>query len=114
MRAHYTDERLVELLAHAQSGKLSFSSCCCFIGIPTADHALRGYDDHYGAHYHFSEVLSGAAEAERAFHLLSHDRVNDIDRDAKRRRKIIPMIRAEIKRRDTVRASQRVEVEATA
>jgi hypothetical protein len=33
MQQHYTDERLAMLLAHAESGKLSFTSCCCFIGV---------------------------------------------------------------------------------
>lgn len=39
MQKHYTDERLAQLLAHAQDGKLSYWSCCCFIGIPTAVHS---------------------------------------------------------------------------
>lgn len=41
MRNHYTDERLAMLLAHARDGKLAYVTCCCFVGIPTADHALR-------------------------------------------------------------------------
>jgi hypothetical protein len=37
----YSDERLAALLAHAQSGRLHFQSCCCFIGSINATHPLR-------------------------------------------------------------------------
>ncbi len=40
MKTNYSDERLAMLLAHAQSGKLAFNSCCCFVGVSTAQHAL--------------------------------------------------------------------------
>src|SRR4051812_49852972 len=39
---NYTTERLAGYLAHAQDGKLFYTSCCCFIGGATAGHALRG------------------------------------------------------------------------
>ncbi|MCI0526562.1 MAG: hypothetical protein L0Y56_03795, partial [Nitrospira sp.] len=44
MQQHYSDEKLAALLAHARDGKLAYHSCCCFIGIATADHALRGFN----------------------------------------------------------------------
>ncbi|HEV7523044.1 MAG TPA: hypothetical protein VGP89_18220 [Candidatus Angelobacter sp.] len=38
----YNDETLAALIAHTEDGKLSFNSCCCFVGFPTADHSYRG------------------------------------------------------------------------
>jgi hypothetical protein len=97
----YPDGRLAELLAHAQDGKLSYGSCCCFVGCLTADHPLRhpesgpmtGSIQHI---YHARELDSGSREklgpAERAFMEIASG-------DADRRRLVIPLIRAEMKRR---------------
>ena len=76
MRKHYTDERLAMLLAHARDGKLNFSSCCCFIGIATADHALRSEDLNglSSKHLKLARELKGAEKAEIAFLELGLDR----------------------------------------
>src|SRR6202021_4042065 len=78
MQNHYTDERLAQLLAHAQDGKLNYVSCCCFIGVVTADHAVQeGFPaignigttvDHYWA----AKRLPGAQEAESSYGGLIH------------------------------------------
>jgi hypothetical protein len=98
---HYDDERLAELLAHAEDGKLFYGSCCCFIGCLTADHPLRhresgpmtGSVQHI---YRAREIDSGSREklgpAERAFMEIAGT-------DAERRRLVIPLIRAEMRRR---------------
>ena len=97
MREHYTDERLVMLLAHAQSGSLAFMSCCCFIGIPTADHALRGNLQVDGEeHYLAAKRLIGAGAAEGAYMMLHFDNHG-------RRRRLIPIIKAELRRRERLR-----------
>jgi|HubBroStandDraft_6_1064221.scaffolds.fasta_scaffold37694_8 hypothetical protein len=101
---HYTDERLAMLLAHAQEGRLAFHSCCCFIGVTTADHALQpqvifDLSEPFYSHYRAAEQIPGAFRAERSFQLLGR---ND---DAKRRRILIPMIRAEFHRRSSMRRS---------
>jgi hypothetical protein len=104
MQAHYTDERLAQLLCHARDGKLVFWSCCCFIGIPTADHAIGSCEEHPGLveHYKLARTLRGANEAERAFmNLMGQQRW--IDEGNSRRRLLIPMIRAEMKRREKLR-----------
>jgi hypothetical protein len=93
MQLHYTDERLAQLLAHAQEGKLSFMSCCCFIAIPTANHALRQRGE-TGGHLLIARTLPGAIEAELAFMSLGQD--------TRRRRILIPMVRAEMRRRERV------------
>jgi hypothetical protein len=76
MQDHYTDERLAELLAHAQDGKLAFMSCCCFIGIPIADHALQGDSAMdwclivLSVHYQRARALPGALDAEYEYRKL--------------------------------------------
>lgn len=106
---NYSDERLAWLLAHARSGRLSYFSCCCFIGVATADHALRGDTEFWqiarASHYTTAEELPGAAHAEEAFAYLSDYADGDID-VAKGRRRIIPMILAEMRRRDRLRATE--------
>ena len=98
MQAHYTDERLAQLLAHAQDGKLAYCSCCCLIGIPTANHALRGECDYrnYLGHDSPHNSLSGDASSAYANIALGEDSI--------RRRILIPMIRAEMKRRAALAA----------
>lgn len=107
MQDHYTDERLCQLLAHAQEGKLAYYSCCCFIGIVTAEHPLRGEVD-LGSN-HFTHVgkareLPGGALAEHAFLTLPREESSRQERNEERRRILIPMVRAEIRRREKERA----------
>lgn len=104
LQTAYTDEQLAALLAHARDAKLSFYSCCCFIGIPTADHALKGHIGYgYGStpHYQTARGSYGATMAEQAFcqvgWRLSKTRTGE---DAARRRFVIPLVRAEMKRRE--------------
>ena|SRR5580693_5702485 len=109
MQNHYSDERLAALLAHARDGKLSYMSCCCFIGCSNADHALIGgyfSDDTISGsplHLFDARILPGAFEAEKAYNQLWIKGAFPVDRDAKRRRILIPMIRAEMKRREHIR-----------
>jgi hypothetical protein len=111
MREHYTDERLAMLLAHAQEGRLSYLSCCCFIGTTTARHPLRDgrsmilgtrlrsrFDVVRPKHYNEAQKLSGAYEAETAFLEIAYS-------DVARRRILIPMVRAEMRRRDRLAMS---------
>lgn len=106
MTKYYTDERLSWLLAHAESGALSFWSCCCFIGIPSSDHALRGeiegFKGQIGTHYDTMRrgyMWDEAGIAERAYRSLG-------DTDAERRAKLIPLIRAEMERRLLLHSEQ--------
>jgi hypothetical protein len=110
LQTTYTDETLAALLAHAQAEpgedpdrKLSFFSCCCFIGVPNAPHALRGYMPEFaqgrvlpaGSTHHQSVRLSSelAADAEEEFFFLGNT-------DAERRERLVPLIEAEIARRE--------------
>ncbi len=99
MQAHYTDERLSWLLAHARSGKFAFASCCCFIGIPTADHALRSLCDWHQEHYVQAHQLGGSFEAEQCCYFISRDKSGQ-QRTDKLIRILIPMVLAEMRRRD--------------
>ena len=111
MQAHYTDEKLAQLLAHAQDGRLKYDSCCCFIGVATADHALRGSCDWHEPHYKIAQRESidiayakGGLNAEIAYlHLAPHNYT--AQGEVIRRRILIPMIRAEQRRRERMNVS---------
>lgn len=110
MRLHYSDENLAALLAHAEDGKLAYDSCCCFIGIPTANHALKGertsangwspgmWPDGTQANHHLivRHQWEFGDEAESEFWALGHT-------DTERRNNLIPLIRAEILRREALK-----------
>lgn len=103
---NYTTEKLAAYLAHAQDGKVFYSSCCCFIGGATADHALQGRCGTNGySHYKVAKNLPDADAAEAAFFELGMPQykhpiaTNGLEADAQRRRVLIPMIRAELLRR---------------
>ncbi len=112
LQTAYTDENLAALLAHAQDEKLSFFSCCCLIGVTNAPHALRGYVPEFahgrtlpaGSTHHQSVRLNSelAADAEEEFFFLGNS-------DAERRERMIPLIEAEITRRELARALLEVQ-----
>ncbi len=99
----WTDEKLCQLLAHAES-KLAFKSCCCLIGVANNDHTLRGensdYIDPY-SHYHDARDLPYATAAETAYKWIGLHNYTD----ETRRRILRPIIRAEIRRRDQIKAT---------
>ncbi len=108
MRAHYTDAKLIQLLDHARGGRFSFYSCCCFIGIPTADHELKGHirqsastgEVHAaGPHYGKAFELDGAMAAEQSAFYLSVPRGGIASNQKLLSARIIPMVLAEIRRR---------------
>lgn len=100
----WSTERLCMLLAHAESGKLAYRSCCCLVGAQTASHALRGrcsssIDGSWKdwGHLKAARKLPGASAAESAFCVIG----NRGD-DEERRRIVIPIIRNELARRETL------------
>lgn len=117
MQDNYTDERLAMLQAHTEDGRLAYTSCCCFIGVATADHALRGKAGFVqemaltgslpepmaaalvATHYRQASHLPGAARAEEAYWWLGVD-------DHERRHNLLPIIRAEMNRRELARVMQ--------
>lgn len=109
----YDDAHLAMLLAHAEDGKLAFNSCCCLLGVSNAVHALRGSRS-YGpqveldeqVNHHLKIRLSShlAEEAEYEFSHLGVFANSDQEADAQRRERLIPLIRAEIARRDALKA----------
>ena len=116
MQNHYTDSRLAELLCHARDGKLDYFSCCCFIGVATADHPLQRHAYKPGIsvdHYDEATKLSGAKKAEIAYCGLAHScaKKEREERDICRRRILIPMVRTEMKRRDLLKAKAHAETE---
>jgi len=105
LQTAYTDERLAWLLAHARNGKLAYRSCCCFVGVVTAPHALQAEIKIFESvhpHYLSAKALAGAPQAERAYCALGYidNSAFSVSRDDLRRRRLIPMIRAEMRRRE--------------
>ncbi len=116
LRSAYSDERLAWLLAHARSGKLVYRSCCCLIGVATANHALRGRADvnrPAAKHYHLARKFIGAQEAEQAYWELGYKGAprQEFSDDDLRRRRLIPMILSEMRRRALLRATSPEESE---
>jgi hypothetical protein len=118
----YPADRLADLLAHAQDGKLSYRSCCCLIGVATADHPLRGRIEHIphfagiagiAQHYASAIKLPGAVNADYAYcHIAErHNGQTGIEQDALRRRILIPMVLAEFRRRDRLKDGTLVPAE---
>lgn len=101
LQTAYSDEKLAALLAHAQDGKLAFRSCCCFIGVSNATHALKTDDwinecraeGSDSEHYNILAIQGLPHMAEREFFDLGN-------RDTERRAAIIPLILAEMERRE--------------
>jgi hypothetical protein len=110
LRTAYSDERLAWLLAHARGRKLAYQSCCCLIGVATADHALQGKSDvnePSANHYHLARKFLGAREAEQAyweFGYIGGSR-STASSDELRRRRLIPMILGEMRRRHNERVA---------
>ena len=104
LRTAYTTERLAWLLAHARTGKLAYQSCCCLIGLATADHMLAGKlsanQIAQASHYAIAKAFLGASEAEWAYYRLGLIRpAGPGSSDDVRRRRLIPMVLAEMERR---------------
>lgn len=113
LRTAYTDERLVWLLGHAKSGRLSYNSCCCLVGAATANHALQGRvaaRELPHSHYALAKLMLGASAAEYAYRelgLIGPGRSCSVDEA--RRRRLIPMLKAELRRREWQHAQREAE-----
>lgn len=103
MQTRYDDAHLAALLAHAEDGKLSFMSCCCFAGIPGADHALRGANMSEDTSHWDTEADEEWIKASEAFCLIAAS-------DKARCEKLIPLIHAEMKRRDEIALATSAEM----
>lgn len=98
LQTAYDDKHLAMLLAHAESGKLAYFSCCCFAGIPTADHELQGENREVSNAHWASRFPTGGWAASHAFNRLSRTR-DEEEANTARRAKLIPLIKAEMSRR---------------
>ncbi len=117
LQTAYSDEKLAVLLAHAQDGKLKFLSCCCFVGLVTADHALC--DETYiwsaSSHYAKAITLTGALLAMHEFGQLAHPHslLGPEQWDEDRRTHLIPLILDEMERRAAIHLGIETEKELT-
>lgn len=105
LQSAYSDEKLCALLCHARDGKLVFHSCCCLAGVADANHNLRGYEDReWGGHVTIFGMDKNKWAVSESYEVIAPD-------DARRRRILIPMILAEVRRRDRLRQPAPVERE---
>lgn len=121
LRLRYTDNDLVKALDHARTGLLSFNSCCCFVGLRNADHprgVLMGempLAEVIHSHYALSKSDPIDSNAEIAFKYLG-DRYCGLlgpQNNPIRRRILIPMLLAEIRRRAKEISRENFPVTAT-
>ncbi len=104
-RTAYSDDQLAEFLDYTRAGKLRFMSCCCVAGFVTRtkEMAPLELDESMNEHAKGLHILGlpnpRLNRVSDAFSLLGHPAVRETDRDALRRRILIPMILAEIRRR---------------
>ena len=110
LRTAYTDERLTWLVEHARSGRLVYNSCCCLVGVVTADHTLQGkvpVRELATSHYALAKTFVGASAAERAYQDMGYvGKTRVPSADDVRRRRLVPLVKAEIRRRDRTRAER--------
>lgn len=108
LQKQYSDENLVKLLDHCRAGKFQFASCCCFVGIVTADHELMSEENYYHScgHYLKAQHLVGALDGERGARVLGFTKEEIRSKQPMgygdnqlRTRLLIPLAMAEIKRR---------------
>lgn len=96
-KPNVSDQALALLIAHTESGKLTYNGCSCLIGIPGASHPPLGaweYCDGEPDHLIASRKLPYALEAEHEFCMLGNDPA--------RREHVLPLLYAERDRRDAI------------
>lgn len=102
-----TDAELVAILAHAEDNKLAYGCCTCLISSPGAPHVLVG-DAWYceGAEEHLKQarIQPFAEAAEKEFLWLGDPGGGLPYNNEMRRERVIPLLRAEIQRREQSRA----------
>lgn len=101
IRAHWSDQKLAEVLAFNADGKMGFwAPCNCILGVTLSDklHAGEQCPDSVARHYARAIYLTGADEAEGGYAYLG------IAGD--RRARFSAILRAELRRRDRARRAE--------
>lgn len=106
IRAHFSDQKCAEVLAFAQDGRMSYTDPCgCLMGVTKSSYLHQG--DHICTSRHYDEACEFDAEgnAERGFKNLAYpdgqdEESADWGTDTLRLRRFIPILKAEIRRRD--------------
>src|SRR4051812_8934072 len=72
IRAHFDDQRLHEVIAFNDDGKMQYSSaCCCLLGVTLSSTPLHRYCEVSGEHHYTqASALFDANAAENAYWLL--------------------------------------------
>ena len=106
LREQYSDANLAAMLDHCRAGKLEFTSCCCLIGAITATHPLQEeYLFDGSVHLAAACKIVGAQRAETAFCRFADGEIETDKRKHLRIRRLIPLLKSEIRRRMRLPAS---------
>lgn len=116
---HWTDEKVAQVLAFAQDGKMSNEYACnCLLGVSTTDalHHLEGCQDVIGHYTRFRDLQQDEewAEAERAFMHVGFYMPDGTSvlrgSDALRNLAMVQILSSIIREREFRRASERFEL----
>lgn len=112
--ATWTDQKLAEVLAFNQDGKMDANrTCCCLIGVHTSDnlHEKRCYRDHYyRAHLKNCGYDEAVGAAEFEYMVLGGNRERQLTLDAILRAEMerrVPPTQTEVAQRDTRDAEEK-------
>lgn len=114
---YYTTDMLINVIDNVRAGIFTFSSCCCLIGVVTANHPLAAkmpdrLRDVLNSHYQKARALPFARAAEDAYFSMGYPNCEDFEEDfrdnsALRNRRLLPILLAELR----VRSHQPPNVE---
>jgi hypothetical protein len=114
IRMYWDDQKLTEVLAFAQDGKMTYvDPCGCLLGVTKAVHLHTRSTACNTSHY--SEALNAsrfAQHAEQAFHKLDLLPYNQEYYLARLNARMVAIIKAEIRRRDRLKAPKGETVDA--
>lgn len=120
IQQHWTDQRVAECYAFNADGHMRFSNCCgCIIGVTLSTHLHKTDNTHpcpdiLRSHYQIAATLDGGRRAEIAYAQLMYTHGPGRFPGLAQRR-FSAILRAEMRRRDRIRAAHQViEVAAVA
>lgn len=122
IQQQFTDEKLASVYAFNRDGKMEFyNTCSCLMGVTLSDHLHHkkcpdSIDRNgFKGHYRKAQILPLANAAEIAYGQLgyplgsSYKNEDKLDLGLRRRLRLSAILRAEMRRRDRIRASKMVE-----
>lgn len=114
IREHWSDEKLAGALAFNQDGCMNYvNTCSCLMGVTLSDYFHHDRVNCIIGHYHVATRLAGAYAAEKGYMLLGSMAIPPflcevMVTDELRRRRLAPILKAELHRRDRLAKMERL------